>query len=178
MAPQFIHQDTRWICWLNILPKKITVLEPTRTPPSLPVVSGERLTSFSLSEVEVRASCCVLEEGKAVGPDGVSPKVLHRCFVKLEGPLTKLFDFILHSNRWPRLWKTSHVVLVHKKDSRSEITNYQPVSLLSVVGKVLGIIITRRLITHLEKQHLLSVRQFGFRKGCSATGLNLLLVNK
>ncbi|KAK3869652.1 hypothetical protein Pcinc_025056 [Petrolisthes cinctipes] len=56
--------------------QKMTVPDPTRAPPSLPVVAGGRLTSFSLSEAEVRASLSALEEGKAVGPDGVSPRVL------------------------------------------------------------------------------------------------------
>ncbi|KAK4315302.1 hypothetical protein Pmani_013473 [Petrolisthes manimaculis] len=49
---------------------KMTVPDPTRAPPSLPVVAGGKLTSFSLSEAEVRASLSALEEGKAVGPDG------------------------------------------------------------------------------------------------------------
>ncbi|KAK4287373.1 hypothetical protein Pmani_039554 [Petrolisthes manimaculis] len=44
---------------------KMTVPDPTRAPPSLPVVAGGRLTSFYLSAAEVRASLSVLEEGKA-----------------------------------------------------------------------------------------------------------------
>ncbi|KAK4317989.1 hypothetical protein Pmani_010946 [Petrolisthes manimaculis] len=158
--------------------RKMTVPDPTRAPPSLPVVAGGKLTSFSLSEAEVRASLSALEEVKAVGPDGVSPRVLRRCSKELTSPLTKLFRAILHHNQWPRLWKTSHVVPVHKKGSRSEVTNYRPVSLLSVISKVLEGIITQRLTTHLEEQYLLSERQFGFRKGRSAADLNLLLVNE
>ncbi|KAK4319484.1 hypothetical protein Pmani_009587 [Petrolisthes manimaculis] len=158
--------------------RKMAVPDPTRAPPSLPVVAGGKLTSFSLSEAEVRASLSALEEVKAVGPDGVSPRVLRRCSKELTSPLTKLFRAILHHNQWPRLWKTSHVVPVHKKGSRSEVTNYQPVSLLSVISKVLEGIITQRLTTHLEEQYLLSERQFGFRKGRSAADLNLLLVNE
>ncbi|KAK4324575.1 hypothetical protein Pmani_004786 [Petrolisthes manimaculis] len=158
--------------------RKMTVPDPSRAPPSLPVVAGGKLTSFSLSEAEVRSSLSALEEVKAVGPDGVSPRVLRRCSKELTSPLTKLFRAILHHNQWPRLWKTSHVVPVHKKGSRSEVTNYQPVSLLSVISKVLEGIITQRLTTHLEEQYLLSERQFGFRKGRSAADLNLLLVNE
>ena len=44
-----------------------------------------------------------------------------------------------------------------------------------MVGKVLESIITQRLTAHLDSQHLLSARQFGFRKGRSAADLNLLL---
>ena len=49
---------------------------------------------------------------------------------------------------------------------------------MSVVGKVLEGIIARRLTAHLEHHHLLSIRQFGFRKGRSSADLNLLLVSK
>ena len=59
-----------------------------------------------------------------------------------------------------------------------DATNYRPVSLVSVVGKVLEGIIARRLTAHLEHHHLLSTRQFGFRKGRSSADLNLLLVSK
>ena len=43
----------------------------------------------------------------------------------------------------------SHVVPVHKKGSRSEAADYRPISLLSVVGKVLEGILTRHLTSHL-----------------------------
>lgn len=72
----------------------------------------------------------------------------------------------------------SHVVPVHKKGSKSAVENYRPVSLLSVAGKVLEGIIAAQLTKHLESQNLLSGRQFGFRKGCSAADLNLLLVSE
>ena len=67
---------------------------------------------------------------------------------------------------------------LHKKGSKSEAANYRPVSLLSVVRKVMESIIARRLTTHLESQHLISDRQFGFRKGHSATDLSLLLTSE
>ncbi len=73
------------------------------------------------------------------------------------------------------MWKTCNVVPVHKKGSRSEPANYRPVALFSVVGKVLESVTAQRLTSHLESQHLLSDRQFGFRKERSAADLTLLL---
>ncbi|XP_063855654.1 uncharacterized protein LOC135097630 [Scylla paramamosain] len=61
--------------------------------------------------------------------------------------------------------KTPTSSLCTKKGSRPEAKNYRPVSLLSVASKVLEGIITARLISHLDSQHFLSPRQFGFRKG-------------
>ena len=49
--------------------------------------------------------------------------------------------------------------------------NYRPVSLLSVVSKVMEKVINTTLMNHLEKKRLLSQHQFGFRTGLSAADL-------
>ena len=90
--------------------RKMTVAEPTRPPPTLPGVAGDKLTSLTTIEEEIRAALSPLDETKAVGPDGVSPRVLRRCSGELAAPLIKLFVAILRNNRWPRIWKTSHII--------------------------------------------------------------------
>ena len=52
---------------------------------------------------------------------------------------------------------------------------YRPVSLLSVLSKVVETILASRITEHLEKHHLLCTRQFGFRQERSAADLHLLL---
>lgn len=155
--------------------RKMTVPHPTKLPPSLPMVVGDRQTTITRIEEEVRAALSALEEYKAVGSDGVSPRLLRRYSGVLAHPPSRLFEAILRQERWPKMWKTTHVVPVHKKGSRSETANYRPISLLSVVGKVLECILARCLTSHLDSQHLLSARQFGFRKVRSAADLTLLL---
>ena len=49
--------------------------------------------------------------------------------------------------------------------------NYRPVSLLSVISKVMEKIINTSIMNHLEKENLLSPHQFGFRPGLSAADL-------
>lgn len=53
------------------------------------------------------------------------------------------------------------------------IENYRPVSLTSVVCKVLERMIRKKWIEHLERYSLLTDKQFGFRSGRSCVG-NLL----
>ena len=45
--------------------------------------------------------------------------------------------------------------------------NYRPVSLMSVVCKCLERIIRAQIVEHLERNHLLSDSQYGFRSGRS-----------
>ena len=54
-----------------------------------------------------------------------------------------------------------------KNGSRSDSLNYRPVTLTSVCCKVLERIIVSQLAGYLELNDLLSVNQFGFRKGRS-----------
>ena len=49
--------------------------------------------------------------------------------------------------------------------------NYRPVSLLSIVSKIIETIINRQIVNHLERHMVLSPRQFGFRRGLGTADL-------
>ena len=67
------------------------------------------------------------------------------------------------------------MVPAHKKNSKSEPSNYRPISLLSVVGKLLEQVVAGVICQHLSEHRLLSDRQFGFRPGRSTADLLTLL---
>ena len=100
---------------------------------------------------------------KATGPDGIPARVLKRCAAELSQPLSQLFSLCFQRGTQPSLWKTANVVPIHKKRSRTAVQNYRPVSLLSVLSKVMEKVVNRRIMTYLEKENLLSKHQFGFR---------------
>ncbi|XP_045105469.1 uncharacterized protein LOC123500981 [Portunus trituberculatus] len=112
---------------------------------------------------------------KAPGPDGLSPHILKNCATELTTPLTLIFRQCLQTGEWPSLWKEARITPVHKKRSRAEPGNYRPISLLSVVSKIFERIIGEQINKYLEENHLLSPKQFGFRKGRSTSDLLLLL---
>ena len=61
-------------------------------------------------------------------------------------------------------WKLSSVVPVSKNVGKSSTAkNYRPVSLLSVVRKVLEKLVNNRIVDHLEKCDLFSDFQYLFR---------------
>ena len=55
------------------------------------------------------------------------------------------------------------MVPVHKKGDRRIAGNYRPISLTSVVVKIMERIICKRIIAALEQSGCLSDTQFGFR---------------
>ncbi|XP_045115988.1 uncharacterized protein LOC123507079 [Portunus trituberculatus] len=158
--------------------EKMCIPDPERPSPLLPQIVKETLVKVITSEVEVRAILKSLDENKAVGPQDISPHVLRQCAAELARPLTSLFNHCLATSTWPEMWKGSSVVPLHKKNSKAEAKNYRPVSLLPVLSKVLETIVASRVTQHLERHHLLSNRQFGFRQGRSVADLHLLLSTK
>ena len=78
--------------------------------------------------------------------------------------LTKLFSLCFRHGYQPQAWRLANVVPVHKHSSRSQLKNYRPVSLLSVISKVMEIIINMQITNYLEGNSLLAANQFGFRR--------------
>ena len=67
--------------------------------------------------------------------------------------------------RLPRDWVTANIVPVYKKGDIHLSSNYRPISLTSIVIKVMERIIHRQLVSALESHNLISDYQYGFR-GC------------
>ena len=86
-------------------------------------------------------------------------------------PLSRLFSLCLQSGCQPSSLKTANVVPVHKRDSKAKAQHYRPVSLLSVMSKVMESIVNSQIMNHLERYGLLSPNQFGFRRRIGAADL-------
>jgi len=154
---------------------KMKVDDPARPAPQLAQETDRTVTAVLVTAEQVERLLGAVDGSKATGPDDVSPRLLKHCARELSTPLATVFTSCLSENKWPSLWKEARVVPVHKKNSRSEPSNYRPISLLSVVGKVLEQIVTAVICQHLSENHLLSDRQFGFRPARSTADLLLLL---
>ena len=97
--------------------------------------------------------------------------MLKECAYELALPLSKLFSCCLRSGQQPIAWKTANVIPIHKRESKSKLSNCRPVSLLSVTSKVMESIVNIHLMNYLEKGNLLSPNQFGFRRAIGAADL-------
>ena len=100
-----------------------------------------------------------------MGPDGIHGKILKNCAKSLSCPLSILFSQSYYSSKLPEDWKMANVVPVHKKGSKSNVENYRPISLTSLVGKTLERIIRDEIM--LRCNRLIDQRQHGFIFGKS-----------
>ena len=157
---------------------KMKVPEPQRTPPCIPRVTLASLNKFVVKKEHILENLKGLDTSKATGPDKISPMTLKNCAAELTKPISIILNNCFQANQWPRLWKLSSIVPVHKKGSQTVITNYRPVSLLSIMSKLCEKIIYDQLLKHLLEHKIISDRQFGSRKGRSAADLHLLLASR
>jgi len=91
--------------------------------------------------------------------------------------LAQLFQLSLSSGKLPSEWVDANVVPVHKKGDKHIASNYHPISLTSIIVKVMERIIHRQLVAALEQQNLLDSCQFGFRHKRSTVSLLLEAVH-
>ena len=119
-----------------------------------------RSDEFLCSTDEILFLVKSLDSSKANGPDGVSAH-------SIAPSLTKLFNISIRQGRFPECWKTSTVVSIPKSANHKETTNYRPISLLSVVSKMLERHLHQYITNHLNEHHHLSNKQWGFQSGKS-----------
>ena len=134
------------------------------------------ITSIVLTTEEIYHVLSNLDENKATGPDKIPAALLKNCASSISKSLCELFNKSLASGKLPDEWKLSHIIPIPKKCPNDEVTNYRPISLLSVVSKVLEQCIYNQLIVHVSSQlhHL----QFGFLRGKSTTSQLLHVINE
>jgi len=98
---------------------------------------GNCPVDFFYTEEEVYDMLLSLDTSKANGPDGISAKMLKGTALSITPVLMQLFDMSIQSGIFPGKWKLSSVVPIPKGGDCSNPSNYRPISLLSVVSKML-----------------------------------------
>ena len=89
------------------------------------------------------------------------------CLRKLLSKIAKLFNLSLEEGIVPSEWKEVNIMRLFKEGSRNKPDNYRPVSLTSVVCKLLERLIRDHMVEFLVKHKLINTSQHGFLKARS-----------
>ena len=128
-----------------------------------------------ISEDEVLEALMSLDPSKAMGCDGIGPKLLKHCALALYQPFYHLFCESLAQHYIPFEWHMHLIKPIFKSGDRSSVTNYRPISLLCVSSKVLERIVYNHIIEFVISN--ISVHQFGFLRGHSTLQQLLIFTN-
>ena len=108
-----------------------------------------------------------MKDNKSPGVDGIAPKILKETVEQISKPLAHVFNMSLQEGIVPLEWKEANIIPLFKKGSRNKSVNYRPVSLTSVICKLLESIIRDHIMDFLIKHKLINSSQHGFLKSKS-----------
>ena len=109
-----------------------------------------------------------LNTNKAIGEDKIHPKVLKECAESLSKPLSIIFNSSYSTGSLPKNWLCANVTPLFKKGDKLNPSNYRPVSITSIVCKVMESIIRDTMMNHLLVNRIITRDQHGFvpKKSC------------
>ena len=110
-----------------------------------------------------------LKNSKSCGLDEVSSYFLKVAANILAAPISYFFNTCFTQDIFPDCLKIAKVIPVFKLGSKTDTTNYRPISIFSPFSKIFEKLIHSRTTAFLEKHSLLLPTQFGFRRNHSTT---------
>lgn len=120
-----------------------------------------------VSEADLILAIKHMKNTNSYGCDGIPLRFLRDSLPITITYLTCIMNTSIVTGIFPKQWKHSIIVPIHKTGNVKEPNNYRPISLLPIVSKLLEKIIASQLCEFLESNHLLSVTQHGFRHNLS-----------
>ena len=148
------------------------------TLPPIIFLTQSRLSSIETNQTEVAKILKGLDIGKANGPDGISNRLLKETYTEIALPLTNLFNISFHLGKVPIAWKESNICPIHKKEDKSNVSNYRPIALLSNTGKAQERVVYMHLYKYLKRNNLLTWKNSGFKELDSAINQLIFITDK
>ena len=104
-----------------------------------------------------------LDVAKANGPDGISVRMLKATAESIAPSLTNLFNLSISNGQFPKTWKEARIAPIPKSTTKHSPSGYRPISLLSILSKLLEKHFHLLITDHLAGHHPLS--EWDSRKG-------------
>ena len=133
---------------------------------NIPDETGEILEnfpdSFEITAESVQKQLEKLNQNKSPGPDGWHPVLLKSIADRISLPLSILFQKSLNEGILPSQWLKACVTAIHKKGEKGLPSNYRPISITSILCKIMESLVRDKLVEHLVQNNLISKFQHGF----------------
>ena len=104
---------------------------------------------------------------KSTGFDEIPARFIRDASSEIKGVVTHLINLSICKNKFPDELKYAKVKPLYKKNNKTEVENYRPISILSVFSKILEKTVHVQFNQYLQNNKILYSHQSGFRKGHS-----------
>ena len=156
----------------------VTTNEPVRQPGIYscdPIQQPNTADAFSFSLLntsDVQTLLNDIKTSSSAGQDGIPGRFLKSFAPELAPSLCTIFNSSLTQAVFPNQWKLSNVCPIWKnKGSKSDPSNYRPISIIPILGRVLEKAVASQLSVFCQTNNVIPPQQFGFRKhsSCEST---------
>ena len=100
---------------------------------------------------------------KSSGPDEISNQLLKLASPYIAGSLTYIFNLCIEQNVFTSEFQKAKVIPLAKTRDHKNLNDYRPISLLSILSKLLERRVHKHLVTYLETRDILHPLRSGFR---------------
>ena len=109
-----------------------------------------------------------LDKRKAIVPDLVSGYILKESIQEIAKPIYDIIEYSLKTEKVSKEFKRANIIPIYKSGNKKESLNYWPVLLTTIFLKLCEKVIKKQLMEFLEREGIITDRQFGFRteKSC------------
>ena len=138
----------------------------------------EEIYNIKFTRADIVKTINKLKPSNSSGPDGITVNLLQKLPNIFAVPLEIILNRSMEEGKVPQDWKDAFVVPIFKKGIKANPSNYRPVSLTSIICKVMETLIKDHMMDFLLRYNLLRVSQHGFlpKKSCLSNLLEFLEV--
>ena len=147
--------------------EQCTLIATSSVLPPLNISTNLRLDKVNFSKEDITKHIRKLNPNKAHGHDGIPSRILKMCDNSIAEPLYIIFKKCLAEGYFPRKWKKANVAPIYKKKEKNLITNFRPISLLPICGKLFEKVIFDTLYPYIFDNNFIDDVQSGYRRGDS-----------
>ena len=141
-----------------------TIEDLNSIPPAPTYNVEEEVCSILITPDVVKEKLQSLKPNKSAGHDKWHPYFLREIADAICTPLSILYQKSLKEGAHDS-WKKAIIAAIYKKGKKSDPGNYRPVSLTSVISKVMESIVRDAMVEHLIMNNLFTDDQHGFVPG-------------
>lgn len=108
------------------------------------------------------------QKNTSPGHDNIPWNIFKQLDINIHQHIIRIYEYCINNSYIPQIWKTGNIITIHKPNSDpKKASNYRPITLLPIMGKLLEKIIKKLLLNFTT--NLIPKYQYGFREKHSTT---------